>query len=108
MVEHKCILDLKKEVIKMVVLKDRSFDQLLEMAAITFQARQDIPSELKKEFIEEFRQVCQRAGLEPKEACLFAMWIGGFALEAATLFGKLQQDGTKEGATSDLPPEGWK
>ena len=36
------------------------------------------------------------------------MWIGGFALEAATLFGKLQQDGTKEGATSDLPPEGWK
>jgi len=67
-----------------------------------------LPTGIRKQFIEAFRALCQEVGLEAREGMEWAMWIGGFALEAATLFGKLQQDGTKEGATSDLPPEGWK
>lgn len=90
----------------MVELLDRSFDQLLEMAAITFRERGDLPIELKTEFIREFQTLCQRAGLDAKERQLFAMWVGNFALEVATLFGRLRKDKVEE-KSEDLPPEGW-
>ena len=60
MVEHKCILNLKKEVRKMVETLEHkpSFDFLLRQAAEIYKEKRELPTGIRKQFIEAFRALC--------------------------------------------------